>query len=85
MFFTLFAAVPVWHHALDPLMSVGSACRQILSEVRDIEQLVTEGRRRKACPYYASRRAVRDAQVSPDAARSPDTLLNLEETTHMGN
>ena len=40
-----------------------SPCGQILCEVRDMEQLVAEGRRRKACPYYASRRAVKHAQV----------------------
>ncbi|XP_037085600.1 ATP-dependent DNA helicase DDX11-like [Pollicipes pollicipes] len=42
---------------------VDDLAMEILSEVRDIEQLVKEGRRRKACPYYASRRAVRDAQL----------------------
>ncbi|XP_037085617.1 ATP-dependent DNA helicase DDX11-like [Pollicipes pollicipes] len=42
---------------------VDDLATEILSEVRDIEQLVKEGRRRKACPYYASRRAVRDAQL----------------------
>jgi chromosome transmission fidelity protein 1 len=32
-------------------------------KVQDIEQLVIEGRKIGACPYYASRKAVEDAQV----------------------
>ena len=32
-------------------------------KVQDIEELVTKGRELKACPYYASRHAVQDAQV----------------------
>ncbi|XP_043238264.1 ATP-dependent DNA helicase DDX11-like [Amphibalanus amphitrite] len=42
---------------------VDDMAAEVLSEVRDIEQLVAEGRRRKACPYYASRRAVKHAQL----------------------
>ena len=34
-----------------------------LMDVHDIEELVTKGRELKACPYYASRQAVQDAQV----------------------
>ena len=34
-----------------------------LMKVQDIEELVTKGRELKACPYYASRHAVQDAQV----------------------
>ena len=36
---------------------------QTLLEVQDIEQLVTAGRKLGACPYYASRKAVSDAEV----------------------
>ena len=36
---------------------------QALLEVQDIEQLVTKGRKLNACPYYASRAAISDAQV----------------------
>ena len=36
---------------------------QTLLEVQDIEQLVTAGRKLNACPYYASRKAVSDAEV----------------------
>ena len=36
---------------------------QTLLEVQDIEQLVTRGRKMKACPYYASRAAISDAQI----------------------
>jgi chromosome transmission fidelity protein 1 len=36
---------------------------QTLLEVQDIEQLVTKGRTMKACPYYASRAAISDAQI----------------------
>ena len=35
-----------------------------LSEVRDIEQLVSLGRELKACSYYGSRRAVSLAEVN---------------------
>ena len=36
---------------------------QSLLEVQDIEQMVVKGRQIGACPYYASRKAVDDAQV----------------------
>lgn len=36
---------------------------QLLLEVQDIEQMVGLGRKTKGCPYYASRYAVKDAQV----------------------
>lgn len=36
---------------------------QTLLQVQDIEQLVTNGRKSKACPYYASRGVVKDAQI----------------------
>jgi chromosome transmission fidelity protein 1 len=36
---------------------------EALLEVQDVEQLVTLGRKLSACPYYASRAAVGDAQV----------------------
>ena len=36
---------------------------EVLLEVQDVEQLVTVGRKLSACPYYASRAAVSDAQV----------------------
>ena len=36
---------------------------QALLEVQDIEQLVSKGRKLNACPYYASRSAITDAQV----------------------
>lgn len=35
----------------------------ILSEVQDIEQIVHSGRKSEACPYYATRASVDDAQV----------------------
>ena len=34
-----------------------------LLQVQDIEQLVAAGKASAACPYYASRAAVKDAQV----------------------
>lgn len=36
---------------------------QVLCEVQDLEEVVRRGRKACACPYYASRAAVRDAQV----------------------
>jgi chromosome transmission fidelity protein 1 len=36
---------------------------QSLLEVQDIEQLVQKGRQMNACPYYASRKAIEDAQI----------------------
>ena len=36
---------------------------QALLEVQDIEQLVAKGKKLNACPYYASRAAISDAQV----------------------
>lgn len=36
---------------------------EILTEVRDIEDLVSLGKQEKACPYYASRQAANDAQI----------------------
>ncbi|XP_045108856.1 ATP-dependent DNA helicase DDX11-like [Portunus trituberculatus] len=36
---------------------------QVLLEVQDIEQLVGLGRKMNSCPYYATRAAIRDAQV----------------------
>ncbi|KAG0717309.1 ATP-dependent DNA helicase DDX11 [Chionoecetes opilio] len=36
---------------------------QVLLEVRDIEQLVGLGKETSSCPYYATRSAIRDAQV----------------------
>jgi DEAD_2 len=35
-----------------------------ISFPQDIEQLVATGRQVKGCPYYGSRQAVEDAQVS---------------------
>lgn len=35
----------------------------VLSEVQDIEQIVRAGRKSEACPYYATRASVGDAQV----------------------
>lgn len=35
----------------------------VLATVRDIEDLVTEGRAAGVCPYYATRRAVRQSQL----------------------
>lgn len=35
----------------------------VLSEVQDIEQIVRAGRKIEACPYYATRASVGDAQV----------------------
>ena len=37
--------------------------RLILTQVQDIEDVVTNGKELKACPYYASRKAVEDAEV----------------------
>ncbi|MPC34406.1 putative ATP-dependent DNA helicase DDX11 [Portunus trituberculatus] len=36
---------------------------QVLLKVQDIEQLVGLGRKMNSCPYYATRAAIRDAQV----------------------
>ncbi|XP_076068379.1 ATP-dependent DNA helicase DDX11 isoform X2 [Oratosquilla oratoria] len=36
---------------------------QILLEVQDIEQLVTQGKKMKKCPYYGTRQAIKDAQL----------------------
>ena len=43
--------------------SIQSLQDQALLEVQDIEQLVSKGITMKACPYYASRAAVNDAQI----------------------
>ena len=43
--------------------SISSLRDQSLLRVLDIEELVTAGRKAKACPYYASRQGVADAQV----------------------
>ncbi|GMK54061.1 hypothetical protein CspeluHIS016_0106470 [Cutaneotrichosporon spelunceum] len=39
------------------------ASDSVLATVRDIEDLVTEGRRAGVCPYYATRRATKAAQL----------------------
>lgn len=36
---------------------------EVLVDVKDIEQLVTLGKKTKACPYYGSRYAIPAAQV----------------------
>ncbi|KAB7505816.1 putative ATP-dependent DNA helicase DDX11 [Armadillidium nasatum] len=35
----------------------------IISEVKDIEQIVTAGKKLKACPYYATRKSIKDSQL----------------------
>lgn len=35
----------------------------MLATVRDIEDLVVEGKKAGVCPYYATRRAVKQAQL----------------------
>lgn len=35
----------------------------ILADVQDIEQIVQLGKKAGACPYYATRTAVKDGQV----------------------
>lgn len=35
----------------------------VLATVRDIEDLVLEGKERQVCPYYATRKAVKQAQL----------------------
>ena len=42
---------------------IGQLRDQSLLQVQDIEQLVTKGRQIGACPYYASRKAIENAQV----------------------
>lgn len=37
--------------------------QEILSDIHDIEDLVTAGRKGRACPYYASRAAADDAEI----------------------
>lgn len=37
---------------------------ETLSKVQDVETIVMKGKELSACPYYATRAAVRDAQVS---------------------
>jgi chromosome transmission fidelity protein 1 len=44
--------------------AIASLRDKILLEVQDIEQLVQNGRKIGACPYYASRKAVENAQVT---------------------
>lgn len=34
-----------------------------LTEVTDVESLILSGKKKKACPYYAARNAICDAQV----------------------
>ena len=34
-----------------------------LTEVTDVESLILSGKKKKACPYYAARNAIFDAQV----------------------
>eukprot|EP00047_Mylnosiga_fluctuans_P018133 m.67323 g.67323 ORF g.67323 m.67323 type:complete len:850 (-) comp7449_c0_seq1:401-2950(-) len=49
-----------------PFMSksgVSAFSDRVLARVQDIEQLVVEGRRAAACPYYGSRRALAAAEV----------------------
>ncbi|XP_027218819.2 ATP-dependent DNA helicase DDX11 isoform X1 [Penaeus vannamei] len=43
--------------------AVDGLADQLLLEVQDIEQMVGLGRKTKGCPYYASRYAVKDAQL----------------------
>ena len=43
-----------------------------LAEVRDIEQLVGLGRQLKACPYFGTRLAIPDAEVSQSIHMSRD-------------
>lgn len=34
-----------------------------LTEIQDVEDLIQEGKKLNACPYYASRKAAEDAQI----------------------
>ncbi|XP_045685142.1 putative ATP-dependent RNA helicase DDX11-like protein 8 isoform X2 [Phyllostomus hastatus] len=52
------AACPFYHHTQLQLLR-----DQVLLEVKDIEQLVTLGKKTGACPYYGSRFAIPAAQV----------------------
>jgi len=42
---------------------ISSMATDILFEVSDIEDIVAKGKEMKACPYYASRKAVKESQV----------------------
>nr|XP_053777054.1 ATP-dependent DNA helicase DDX11 isoform X3 [Desmodus rotundus] len=52
------AACPFYHHTQLQLLR-----DEVLLEVKDIEQLVTLGKKAGACPYYGSRFAIPAAQV----------------------
>ncbi|GFS04447.1 ATP-dependent DNA helicase chl1 [Elysia marginata] len=51
-----------------------------LLEVADIEQLVTNGRQMKACPYYGARRAVPLAELHGFVEKYPETDVRLVKT-----
>ena len=53
------AACPFYHHTQLQLLR-----DEVLLEVKDIEQLVTLGKKAGACPYYGSRFAIPAAQVN---------------------
>ncbi|KAK2714186.1 hypothetical protein QYM36_008674 [Artemia franciscana] len=42
---------------------ISSMATDILFEVSDIEDIVAKGKEMKACPYYASRKAVKESQI----------------------
>ncbi|KAF2349030.1 DEAD2 [Trinorchestia longiramus] len=45
------------------LQAVRALGDELLTRVQDLEEALTQGKATKACPYYAARTAVRDAQV----------------------
>lgn len=42
---------------------IQSLAEEVVTEIRDMEQLVNRGEQLSACPYYASREAVKYSQV----------------------
>jgi chromosome transmission fidelity protein 1 len=50
------------------------------ASVKDIEDIVQEGKRSCVCPYYATRRAVKQSQVSqhsPDKASADNVACHI--------
>lgn len=43
--------------------TIDNLANAALTAVLDVEDLVTSGRKLQACPYYASRKAVQDAEI----------------------
>lgn len=64
------------------MQGVQRLSEEALTSVQDVESLVTRGTQLHACPYYATRRAVADAQVQSDSVLTCNTQTLTFFKTH---